>query len=388
MAATFIAVATLGFPHAAFADGAVATPVAGTGSAGYSGDGGPATAATLDQPSGLAVGPDRTVYVADTANGVVRAIAPDGVISTVVGKGRAAQGSREVPVPSGAQVPAADVTLRNPAGLAVGATGAVYIGDSGNARILSLSAGQVRLVAGGNGPGFSGDGGPATDAQVRDVSGIDVDSAGAVIFGDLRNYRVRRVGADGVISTLIGSGDVGLLAGGEATSFTFPYAPISTAAGADGTRWVASTLLYVLSGKQMRTVVRDGDSRWSLSDNQSATIPAGAWQGNVYVAATSNAVYVSADDGLFRFHPDGRVETVLATPSFVGPLTMVDDQVGYVADVRGNRVYKLALPAISGADVPAESTWWRQWWTVTLGIVLVLALIVVVLLVSRRGARR
>ncbi|MGW4940558.1 NHL domain-containing protein [Actinoplanes sp. NPDC004185] len=388
LAAGVIAVATVGTPQAALAESAAATVYAGTGSAGYAGDGGPATAATLNKPGGIAAGPDGVVYVADTANGVVRAISSDGVIRTVAGRGGSAQKPQDTPVPANAQVPGSDVTLRNPAGLAVNATGTVYIGDSGNNRILSLSANRdVSLVAGGNGAGFSGDGGPAIDAQLRDVSGIDIDDAGALVFGDLRNYRVRRIGSDGVITTLIGSGDVGLLAGGEAKSFTFPYAPISTAVGGGSDRWVASTLLYALSGTQMRAVVRDGDGRWSYSDNQSATIPPGGWQGNLYVAATKNAVYLSADDGLYRFYPDGRVETLLAKPSIVGPLTMVDDQTGYLADARGNKVYKLQLNGLSSDESAGGSEWWRQWWTVALAIVIVLALVAAVAVTVARRRR-
>ncbi|MEQ4302469.1 hypothetical protein ABNF97_13920 [Plantactinospora sp. B6F1] len=374
-------------PAPALADAATATLYAGSGEAGYSGDGGPAAAAALNGPGGIAVGPDGVVYVADTENWVVRAISTDGMISTVAGRGRSGQESPETPVPAGATVPGSEVILRNPASLGVAATGAVYIGDGGNARILSLSkAGDVTLVAGGNGAGFAGDGGPAVEAQLRDVTGIDVGSDGAVVFGDLRNYRVRRIGADGLIDTLIGSGDVGLVAGGEASSFTFPYAPISTAAGPGGDRWVASTLLYGLSGTRMRAVVRDGDDAWSYSDSQGASIPAGAWRGNLHVAATGNAGYLSSDEGLYRFYPDGRVETLLTDPSIVGPLTMVDDRVGYLADTRQNKIYRLDFPGLSGEDSIGDGEWWRQWWVLAIALTIIVALAVTVMavVVSRR----
>ncbi|MFV2022675.1 hypothetical protein [Micromonospora sp. LOL_023] len=357
--------------EAAPADGATATLYAGTGEAGSSGDDAPATAAALNQPGGVTVTPDGVVYVADTGNGVVRAISTDGVIRTV---------------------PVGEFTLSYPSSLAIDATGTIYIGDSGNARILSLSpGGDVASVAGDNGAGFAGDGGPAVEAQLRDVSGLTVDADGGLVFGDLRNYRVRRIDADGVIDTLIGSGDVGLVAGGDAATFTFPYAPISTADGPDGDRWVASTLLYGLSDNVMRAVVRDGDSRWTYSESQSASIPDGAWQGNLYLAATANARYLSTDDGLYRFHPDGRVETLLADPAFAGPLAMVDDQLGYLVDPRQHKVYRLELPAISvsgpgnGGDADPDDAA-RPWWVLAAVAAAAVALLVAVVAVRRRKA--
>ncbi|MEO3748699.1 hypothetical protein [Plantactinospora sp. B5E13] len=287
-----------------------------------------------------------------------------------------------------AAVPGSGVTLRYPLSVDVDAAGTVYIGDNGNARILSLSqGGDVTLVAGGNGAGFSGDGGPAVEARLRDVAGIDVESDGALVFGDLRNYRIRRVDANGLINTVIGSGDVGLVAGGEAGAFTFPYAPISTAAGPAGDRWVASTLLYALSGSRMRAVVRDGDGRWSYSESQSASIPTGAWLGNLYVAATKNAVYLSADDGLYRLYPDGGVETLIANPPFVGPLTMLDDKTGYLTDPRLNKVYRLDLPGLSDADPIGGGEWWRQWWALAIAVGLTIAVALVVTVVAARRRR-
>ncbi|MFY1697966.1 hypothetical protein [Solwaraspora sp. WMMA2101] len=351
------------------ADGATATPYAGTGDPGYAGDDGPAVAAVLNQPGGVAVAPDGVVYVADTGNGVVRAISADGVIRTV---------------------PVGEDSLNHPSSLAVDAAGTIYIGDNGNARILSLPPdGDVTVVAGGNGAGFAGDGGPATEAQLRDVSGLTVDADDGLVFGDLRNYRVRRIDTSGLIDTLIGSGDVGLVAGGDAASFTFPYAPISTADDPDGGRWVASTLLYGLSDNRMRAVVRDGDSRWTYSESQSAEIPAGAWQGTLYLAATANARYLSTDDGLYRFHPDGRVETLLADPSIAGPLTMVDDQLGYLVDPRQHKVYRLELPAISstGGDGDRDPDGAvRPWWVLAAGVAVAVALLVAVVAVRRRRA--
>ncbi|MEG3636819.1 NHL domain-containing protein [Micromonospora palythoicola] len=385
LVAALVVAATVAAPQQAAADGATATPYAGTGDGGYSGDGGPATAATLNKPGAVALGPGGVVYLADTENWVVRAISADGVITTVVGRGRAGQDAPQTPLNGDATVPAAEVMLRYPSSVAVGPTGTLYIGDGGNARILAMSRdGEVSLVAGGNGAGFSGDGGPAVEAQLRDVSGIEVEPDGALVFGDVRNYRVRRIAADGIIDTLVGSGDVGVLPSGEADSFTFPYGPLSTATVPGGDRWVASNLLYTLSDNLMRALVRDGNDRWSSVDPEDAAIPADVWRGTQYVTATGNAVYLSSEDGIYRLYPDGRFEILLANPSILGPLAMVDDRVGYLADSRQNRLYRLDLPALTDAEPGDDSGRWRLWSVLVVVVGLAVGLVVAVLVSRRR----
>src|SRR5690606_5024082 len=125
-----------GWPQVARAEGEPAEVVAGNGTAGSSGDGGPAVQASLGTPAGVAVGPDGTLYISDQGSHTVRAVSPDGVISTIAGTGRAAPDSGAEIVEGAA---ATEVDLRLPDALAVGADGTVYIADAGLLRVFALS---------------------------------------------------------------------------------------------------------------------------------------------------------------------------------------------------------------------------------------------------------
>src|SRR5262249_20621834 len=134
---------------------AVITTVAGNGDYGFEGDGGPAAAARLSEPRGVAVGPDGGLFIADTFNHRVRRVGPDGVITTVAGN--------DTPGFSGDGGPATAAQLSEPRGVAVGPDGSLFIADLGNRRVRRVGADGVITTMAGNGtPGFNGDGGPAT----------------------------------------------------------------------------------------------------------------------------------------------------------------------------------------------------------------------------------
>jgi sugar lactone lactonase YvrE len=152
-----------------FADGTLIL-IAGS-SYGYSGDGGPATAAQLASPIGVAVDPAGNLYIADSDNGRIRKVTAGGVISTVAGNGTDDY--------SGDGGPATAAQLAGPAGVAVDTAGNLYIADTGNRRIRKVTAGGVINTVAGNGTdGYSGDGGPATAAQLAGPAGVAVDTAG------------------------------------------------------------------------------------------------------------------------------------------------------------------------------------------------------------------
>ncbi len=184
------------------------TTYAGDGN-GYSGDGGPATSAGLDGPSGLAMDSNRNLYIADTGNNVIRKVSPDGIITTYAGNGNAGFSG------DGAPATAASLNIHiDPVGVAVDASGNLYIADTLNNRIrmVSASSGIITTVA-GNGfgateglGGFSGDGGPATAAELFAPTGLAVDSSGNLYIADLGNMRVRKVSSNGTITTVAGSG--------------------------------------------------------------------------------------------------------------------------------------------------------------------------------------
>jgi sugar lactone lactonase YvrE len=182
------------------------------GSHGFSGDGGPATAAELNFPYGVAVDALGNLFIADTENSRIREVTPEGVISTVAGGGYYL----------GDGGPATAAELNSPMGIAVDALGDLFIGDTFNNRIREVTPqGTISTVAGngtyGSG-GFSGDGGPATAAQLSGPSGVAVDALGNLFIADSTNNRIRQVTPQGIISTVAGGGANGLGDGGPATA--------------------------------------------------------------------------------------------------------------------------------------------------------------------------
>ncbi|MDQ3900600.1 MAG: hypothetical protein M3319_09200 [Actinomycetota bacterium] len=176
--------------------------VAGTGSAGFSGDGGPATSAHLQNPEGVAVDSSGTLYIADYGNHRVRQVARDGVITTVAGTGRHGYG--------GDGGPATAAPLHFPYGVAVDSAGTLYIAEFGNHRVRQVTPdGVITTVAGTGSAGYGGDGGPATAAHLNRPCGVAVDDVGTLYIVDDYNDRVRQVTPDGVITTVAGTGSSG-----------------------------------------------------------------------------------------------------------------------------------------------------------------------------------
>jgi len=181
----------------------IITTVAGDGTAGYSGDGEPATAAQLNQPTAVAVDEQGDLFIADTRNNVIREVRPDGIITTVAGGG-----TQLDPDFSG---PATDAILNYPLGLAVDAAGDLFIADTGFDVIRELLPNGTLITVAGNGiPGYMGDGGPATAARLDlsyyNPSGVAVDGASDLYIADTGNHVVREVFPDGTITTVAGNG--------------------------------------------------------------------------------------------------------------------------------------------------------------------------------------
>ncbi|MGV9501018.1 NHL domain-containing protein [Streptomyces sp. NPDC003642] len=200
-------------------DGKIST-VAGTGAAGFGGDGGPAGTARLNLPLAVTVDSTGALYIAEYHNNRVRKITAYGTISTVAGTGAVGSG--------GDGGPAVSAQLNRPHGLALDAAGDLYISDGENHRIRKVSAdGTISTVAGTGAAGFAGDGGPAVSARLNYPLGLVVDSTGALYVSDLRNHRVRKVSADGTISTVAGTGSAGFAGDGgpaAAAQLNHPYA--------------------------------------------------------------------------------------------------------------------------------------------------------------------
>lgn len=176
------------------------TTIAGTGEAGYDGDG-PATQRQLNYPGGVAVDARGYVYVADTYNNRVRCILPGGAMRTIAGTGHAGYG--------GDGGPASGAVLNHPEGVAVDLAGRVYVADTYNNRIRLIdTTGRITTLAGTGVAGFSGDGGPADAATLSTPYDVHVAASGAIYIADTVNNRVRRI-VDGTISTIAGTGTYG-----------------------------------------------------------------------------------------------------------------------------------------------------------------------------------
>ena len=179
-------------------DGRIST-LAGTGDAGDGGDGGPAAQAQLNTPQGLAVDSTGRVYIADTLSNRVRRVDPDGTIRTVAGTGEAGY--------TGDGKPAIDAQLNLPTGLAIGFGDDLFIADTGNNVIRELgSDGIIRTSAGTGEAGYRGDGGPAQYAVFHSPCGLAFDDEGDLYIADTLNQRIRRVDVNGAISTVAGTG--------------------------------------------------------------------------------------------------------------------------------------------------------------------------------------
>jgi len=187
-------------------DGIIHT-VAGTGTAGYEGDGGPALAAQLHMPLSLATDAGGNLYIADEENYRVRMVSAAGTITTVAGNG-----SFDFQGDGG---PAAAAPLSATLGIAVDAAGSLYIADAGNNRVRKVLAdGTIATVAGTGVAGYSGDGGPATAAQLSNPRAVAFDANGNLYIADEGNYAIRKVAPNGTITTVAANSSLGYIGTG------------------------------------------------------------------------------------------------------------------------------------------------------------------------------
>jgi len=181
------------------ADGIVTT-VAGNGEAGSAGDGGPATQAQLESPSDVFVDHGGNLFITDGRANRVRKVDSNGIISTIAGTGDRGF--------SGDGGPAVQAALAGPGGVFPVASGHIYVADGGNARVRRIDPdGTIRTIAGTGSRGFSGDGGPALQAELTGMHALFVVRSGDVYFIDVSNSRVRKIDADGIITTVAGNGE-------------------------------------------------------------------------------------------------------------------------------------------------------------------------------------
>jgi len=185
---------------------------AGAGTGGYSGDGGPATLAQLTGPESVAVDRAGNVFIADWGNNVIRKVNTAGIISTVAGNNSAGLGY------SGDGGQATLAQLSRPGYIAVDMNGNVYVSDNNNCIRKINTNGIINTIVGGGNVGYTGDGGLATAAKTHYPAGMTIDMSGNIYFGDIDNHVVRKINAMGIISTVVGNGINGYSGdGGPAT---------------------------------------------------------------------------------------------------------------------------------------------------------------------------
>ncbi len=258
--------------------GGVITTIAGNGTAGYTGDKGPAASAELNDPTAVALDPSGNLYIADSANNVVRMVTPSGTITTFAGDNTVGY-SGDMALATGAQ-------LSNPVGVIADTVGNVYIADSGNDVIRQVyggnivtyaegfiqpeavavdssgnlyvadtqgrrivqytNAGVYTTIAGSGNSGFSGDNGPAPNAALYDPMGLAVDAAGNVYIADTFNCRIRKVTPSGIITTIAGNGSLYFSGDGGPAIQASMHFPHGVAVDPSGNVYITDTVNAVV----------------------------------------------------------------------------------------------------------------------------------------------
>jgi len=197
-----------------------------TNGCGYSGDGAAATAAMLNHPSGLVLDSKGNLYIADTSNDIVRILTTDGNINTYAGNFGAGIGF------TGDGGPATSARMNNPEGLAIDSAGNLYVADGNNnrVRVVNAATGVISTFAGSSTLGaYSGDGGLATKAKLNTPKGVAIDSVGNLYIADAYNARIRLVSPSGIISSVAGNGATGSGGDGQLATTASLYFPSGVA---------------------------------------------------------------------------------------------------------------------------------------------------------------
>jgi len=279
--------------------------IAGTGVTGFSGDGGPATLAQLNDPRGIAVDGRGNLFIADLGNHRVRKVTPAGIITTIAGNGSEGFGGDGGPATSAPLAPGY---------LAVDGTGNLFIADIGN-RIRKVSAaGVITTVAGNGSVGSSGDGGPALSAQVV-ASSVAVDGMGNLFVGD-GNSRIRKIIPSGIITTIAGNGRFGFSGdGGPATAAQLNQ-PYGITLDGDGNLFIADfanrRIRKMTAGGVIATVAGDGVSAFSGDGGPAVAAQLGS-PFDVAVTADGSLLIATGNGRIRRVAPTGIITSVAGT---------------------------------------------------------------------------
>ena len=286
-------------------DGIIST-AAGNGLNSFSGDNGTAARAQVNGPAGLALDAAGNLYFADTANNRVRKISPDGSIVTVAGIGTAAF--------AGDFGPAASAALNAPMGVALDPDGNLYIADTGNNRVRFINAaGMIYTVAGNGNAAFFGDGAVAYNASLHAPQSVAVDTAYNLYIADTQDHRIRKVGVDGIIDTIVGRGQ-GFGGDGGPSSLALLNLPSSITLDAAGNMYIAdqgNNRIRKASVVGIITTVAGNDGFGTLGDGGPATSAQLKAPQGVAVDRAGN-LYISdaGQDRIRRVATDGTISTI------------------------------------------------------------------------------
>lgn len=301
-------------------------PFAGTGQKGSEGDGGPADRATLSLPAGLALAPDGSLYIAESGGHKVRKVAPDGTISTVAGKGNDPSRGYYFGGYSGDNGPATVAELKEPWGLALDASGNLFIADSGNGKVRKVSTeGVITTVAGSSEFGAQNeDGILAIDAKLWGPTGLAISPDGNLYIADPSYNRVFMVDSKGLIWTAVGGGKDG--DGARATEARLS-GPSGLAFGPEGNLYISdagalvrmvdrSGVIRTVAGSTTAFYLNDGGSALEAKlDRPWGLAPDG--QGNLYIADTDQFRVRMVDR-------QGRIETVAGNGVFTPSESIIE----------------------------------------------------------------
>ncbi len=365
----YLAVFIIFYCNNSFAQSSKIITVAGNGTAGYSGDGGPAISGVINNPWGIHTDNNGNIYFVEFLNSVIRKVSKSGIISTIAGNG--------IPGYSGDGGPATAAMLEQyPEGLAIDTFGNVFICDHNSNRIRKVDvSGIISTVAGNGVLGYSGDGGPATSAAFHYPSDVAVDLAGNIYVADEFNQVIRKINTAGIITTVAGTGIGGYSGdGGPATNAKI-HQPMGVMADNEGNIYICdqlnSCIRKINSSGVISTFAGIGGSDGFSGDGGPAiaaelhypTRTAIDTLGNIYIADLYNNV-------VRKVNPSGIISTIVgigtgfgtgigaysgdfgpATASELsGPVGVAVDLHGniFVSDASNNRIRKiLALPSAS-----------------------------------------
>lgn len=251
-------------------DGTITT-FAGTGTAGFSGDGGPANQAALNYPQGIAFDSKGDLIIADRENNRLRMVTPDGIINTIAGTGTNAS--------TGNGGPATSASLNHPFVVTADSTGDIFLIETGGATVREISSdGTISIIAGNGQLGFGGDGGPAVEASLGAADGLAVDSSGNLYISDFNNNRIREVlitsataSATPASLTFLGTSG-GIATNPQSLALASNLADLQLSASTDSP-WI-----------QVPSTVSYSQGSFSVSANP-GNLPPGTYQGNVFLTS-------------------------------------------------------------------------------------------------------